>query len=271
MGKAARAMVFLYGAALIVPMVWMVIGSFRPAVGLITMPPRWDLGLTLENYRNAISFQLMKWILNSFIVASGVTALSIAFSLSGGYATAKLEPYGGRAYLTAMVLGMLVPGMVMLVGKVQVARFLGFYNTRAGMIVPAVGAGAALLFFRAFFRRMPDSYREAAIVEGASEGRALLIQIPLARSMTAVFAFTTFIGSWLSWLWQLVISNRPELYTHPIGLWILAATSEKMGPSGMIDYGRLMAASTVGVGILVLVFVAGQKYITRGVLGDGDE
>ena len=270
MGKAARAFVLLYGAALLVPMIWMVLGSFRPAHGMIVMPPRWDLGLTLENYRSALSVQLGRWILNSIILSTGVTGLSLTMALAGGYASAKLAPYGGNAYLTGVVLSMLIPGIVTLVGSVQVARFLGLYNTRAGMIIPQAGAGATLLFFRAFFRRTPDSFREAAIVEGASEARALMIQTPLARSMIAVFGFTTFIGSWLSWLWPLVVSNRSDLYTHPIGMWILAATTVRGGPGGIVDYGKQMAAAACGAAVLVVVFCLGQKYITRGVLGDGD-
>lgn len=252
--------------AVIAPFVWMVLGSFKGEGELRQVPPTWwPQSPTLDNYRDLFDKQnFPRYILNSTVVAVVVTAGNLVFCSMLGYALAKLN-FGGKRVVFGLVMGtLMVPGMVTFVPLFVLVANLGMVDSYPGLILPFLVTPFGVFLMRQFIVTLPDDLLDAGRVDGASELRIFRqIILPLCGPALATLGILTFLGSWNSFLWPLVVAQTQTHYTLPVAL-ALFSTGQNQ-----VNYGLLLAGATVVVAPILVVFLIFQRRFIEGIATTG--
>lgn len=268
----SRASIVLYvlltiGLVLMVaPFIWMVLGSFKAQGEFLRLPPTWlPEQPTLDNYQRLVEqLDMPRFFFNSIVVASVVTAGNLVFAPMLGYALAKLR-FAGKGALTGLVLAtLMLPGAAILVPLFVLMSALGLVNTYLSLVLPFLAGAFGVFLTRQFFSGLPDELLEAARMDGASEFRIFwTIAMPLAGPVLATLGILTFLGSWNSFIYPLVMAQEPEMYTLPVALATFATGQYQA------DHGMLMAGSLVLILPVLIIFVVLQRWITEGIATTG--
>lgn len=259
-------MVFIW----IIPMIWTVSLSLTPNQTLKTnsqsLLPQ---GITFSNYIDVFKTGLTgQWFVNSVVVTLIATVLTVFTCATAGYAFAKL-PFRGRMLIYALTLaGMMVPKEAMFIPLFMMFGEAGLHNTYIALILPRVAFPLGVFIMTQFFAQVPDEIQEAARVDGASSWRIFYsIMVPLARPSLIALATFTFVQTWNDYLWPLVSSTKPEMFTITTGLASLQGTFAQS-----TELGSLMARGIVGALPLLILFIFFQKYLIRGIaMSSGDK
>jgi len=246
---------------LTLPFVWMVLTSLKETkeVGLpnwIPSAPHW------ANYTDVFTIegvQFGRWYWNSFFVAACVTFLQVFTSALAAFSFSRLK-WKGRDKVFLLYLGtMMLPGLVMMIPNYQVMITLGLVDTYSGLILPAAFSAFGTFLLRQFMMSIPSSLDEAAQIDGANKWQLFWdVILPLSRPGLITLTIFTFIGSYHSFFWPLVMLKSVDKYTLPVGLL-------------QLEYGRkdhtnmLMAAITMSVVPLIIIFTLMQKQLVKGI------
>ena len=256
----------LGGAALTAfPLLWMLSASLMPTGEAGTFPPPLlPSAPTLEHYRALFARADMgRYLFNSALVATSVTAVSVFVNSLAGYAFAKLRFRGRRRLFRALLAGLVVPAQVAMLPLFLQMRALGLVNSYAGVVVPAAASIFGVFLVRQFALSIPDSLLEAARIDGASEfGVYWRVALPLLRPVLVTLALFTFMGSWNDFMWPLIVLTDDDLYTLPVALATL--TRERVQDSEF-----MMAGAVVTTLPVLVVFLALQRQYVRGILLGG--
>jgi len=251
---------------MIAPFVWMVLGSFKAQGEFLRLPPTWlPEQPTLNNFQRLIDqLDMPRFFFNSIVVALAVTVGNLVFSPMLGYALAKLK-FGGKGVLLGLVLAtLMLPGAAILVPQFVLMSALGLVNTYPALILPFLAGPFGVFLTRQFFSGLPDELLEAARMDGASEFRIFwTIAMPLAGPVLATLGILTFLSSWNSFIYPLVMAQEPEMYTLPVALATFATGQYQA------DHGMLMAGALVLVLPILIIFVVLQRWITEGIATTG--
>lgn len=248
------------------PFLWMILTSLKSASAATAYPPSlFPTHWLWHNYIaifNAAPFG--RFYLNSVIQGVFSTAGQVITSMFAGYAFARLR-FPGRNILFVVLLGaLLVPFQVVFVPLVRLLATFHWLNSYQGLIIPNVPSIFGTFLFRQFFSNMPQELDDAAKVDGAGLWKRFVMVIaPLSRSVVGAFAILAFIYNWNNFFYQFVIVNSTNFMTVPLGLTIFQAQQTTS------EFNLLMAASTLAVIPLVIVFLIFQKQIVRGVMLQG--
>jgi multiple sugar transport system permease protein len=266
---ARIALYVVLGTGLLVvigPFLWMLLSSVKPEGEIRRVPPTWwPDTFTLDNYQQLFTrLDFPLFFANSVVVAAATTLGNLVFCSMLGYALAKLR-FPGKRVLFGVVLGMLmVPGMVMFVPQFVLVSNLGLTNTYAGLFLPFLAGPFGVFLMRQFLLSIPDDLIEAARVDGAGELRIFArIVMPLARPALATLGILTFLSSWNSFLWPLVVATTEDKYTLPVALALFSVGQNR------IDFGLMLAGSVVVVAPVLVVFVLLQRHFLRGIATTG--
>ena len=252
--------------AVVTPFVWMILGSFKTQGELLRVPPTWwPQKPTLDNYRalfNEASF--LRYFANSTLVAVCVTAANVIFCSMVGYALAKLN-FRGKKLVFALVMGtLMVPGMVTFVPLFVLVANLGLVDSYPGLILPFLVTPFGVFLMRQFIIGLPDDLLDAGRIDGASELRIFRqIILPLCGPGLATLGILTFLGSWNSFLWPLVVAQTQDHYTLPVAL-ALFSTGQNV-----TNYGVLLAGASVVVVPILIVFLIFQRRFIEGIATTG--
>jgi multiple sugar transport system permease protein len=252
----------LAAAAALMPLLWMVsVSVMEPSAAGTFPPPFLPTHPTFENYRRLFFHAGMsRWLLNSFMVATGVTLISLWFNVTAGYAFAKLR-FAGRDRIFRALLGALViPSQVSMIPLFIMLKQLHLVNTFAGVMVPMLASVFGIFLVRQYARTLPDELIEAARIDGAGDLRIFVqIILPLLKPIIVTLAVFTFLATWNDFMWPLIVLTGQNHYTLPVAL---AALSRQH----FEDSGMLMAGSVVTVLPVLLLFLALQRYYIQGLL-----
>jgi multiple sugar transport system permease protein len=253
--------------AVITPFVWMVLGSVKPEGELLRVPPTWwPETFTLENYRTLFGKGIFpRSFFNSTLIAVVVTGANIAFCSMVGYALAKLN-FRGKKLVFGLVMGtLMIPGMVTLVPLFVLVANLGLVDTYPGLMLPFLVTPFGVFLMRQFIIELPDDLLDAGRIDGASELRIFRqIILPLCGPGVATLGILTFLSSWNSFLWPLVVAQTQEHYTLPVAL-ALFSKNQQVTP----NYGLLLAGATVVVVPVLIVFLIFQRRFIEGIASTG--
>ncbi|MGN9812594.1 carbohydrate ABC transporter permease [Micromonospora sp. BQ11] len=264
--------VFMTLAALVwlVPVLWMVSMALTPndalqreSVGLVPN------GFTLDNFGEVFTVgHMLRWFLNSLIVTSAATVLTVALCATAGYAFAKIRFTGKRLLFALVIAGLMVPKEAMFVPLFLMFSDTGQQNTYQALFLPRIAFPLGVFIMTQFLSRVPSEYEEAARVDGAGRWRIFWsIMLPLARPAMASLAIFTFVLTWNDYLWPLVISTEREMFTVTTGL-----ASLQSNFAAATEVGSLMARGLVGSLPLVVLFLLFQRQLIRGItLGSGEK
>jgi multiple sugar transport system permease protein len=257
---------FLGLVAVAAPFLWMVLGSFKTQGELLRVPPTWwPQNPTTQNYGDLFSkASFPRYFLNSTIVALIVTAGNLAFCSMIGYALAKLRFQGRNALFVLVLATLMIPGMVTFVPLFVLVTNAGLANSYPGLILPFLVSPFGVFLMRQFFLGLPDDLMDAGRVDGTSElGIFARIMLPLTRPALATLGILTFLGSWNNFLWPLVIAQTEDKYTLPVAL-ALYSTGQNAQ-----NFGLLMAGAVVVVVPVLVMFLAFQRHVTKGIAVTG--
>ncbi len=244
---------------LMLPFVWMVLTSLKTLgeVGLTNWLPahfQW------HNYRDVFEvIPFGRFYFNSLLVAAWVTLLQVLTSAMAAFSFARLKWPGRDKVFLLYLSTMMLPGLVMMIPNYQIMIDLHLVDTLAGLVIPASFSAFGTFLMRQFMLSIPPSLDEAAAIDGAGPWRLFWdIILPLSRPGLITLAIFTFIGNYQSFFWPLVMLRRVENYTLPIGLLFFDSSR---GQSTHL----LMAAVTMSVLPMILVFIVLQKYLVKGI------
>lgn len=258
--------VLLVGAALTAfPLLWMVSASFMPTGEASTFPPPLlPSAPTFEHYRALFERADMgRYLLNSALVATLVTLVSLLINSLAGYAFAKLRFRGREKLFQSLLAALVIPAQVAMLPLFLEMRALGLVNSYAGVIVPAAASIFGIFLIRQFATSIPESLLEAARIDGASEFAIYRrVALPLLRPVLVTLALFTFMGSWNDFMWPLIVLTDDDLYTLPVALATL--TRERVQ-----DNEFMMAGAVVTTLPVLLVFLALQRQYVRGIMLGG--
>ena len=248
------------------PFVFMALGSFKTTGELRQVPPTFlPEDPTLANYRDLFDrLDFPRYFFNSTVVALAVTAGNLVFCSMLGYALAKLEFAGKRVVFVLVLATLMVPASVTFMPLFVLISNMGLVNTHAGLILPFVVGALGVFLMRQFISGIPDELLDAARIDGAGEYTIFFkIVLPLCGPALATLAILTFLGSWNSFLWPLVVASTEDMYTLPVAVALFSIGQNEN------DVGLQMAGAAVVVLPVVVLFLAMQRYIIQGIATTG--
>lgn len=280
MTRMLSHVVLIVGAvAMLLPFVWMLSTSLKPADQLFTVPPTWiPRMLHLDTYVKAMNAgNFGRYALNSLLLGAANMVTNVLLSAFAGYAFARLR-FPGRNVLFVLVLAtLMVPYQVTIIPLFVIVRHIplfggndvlgqggiGWINSYWGLIVPGAVGAFGIFMLRQFFQTLPIELEDAARIDGADELRIFWqIMLPLAMPAVATLAIFSFQAGWNAFLWPLLITTTDDMRTVQLGLTVFVQQYST-------QWGQLMAATVVATLPVILVFAAGQRLMVRGIAFTG--
>lgn len=254
------------GIAMLTPMLWLVSTAFKgPTEDLFTFPPQLiPQQFTFDNFLNVWkNHPFGRYFFNSILVASLTVSLNLLFCSLAAYPLARMNFAGRDLIFAAVVATILIPFQIVMIPLFILIRNLGLVNTYLGMIFPSIASAFGIFLLRQAFQGVPKELEEAARIDGCNElGIWWNVMIPSVRPALVTLAIFVFIGAWSDFLWPLIITNRPEMYTLPLGVSKLTGTSDT-------DWRVIAAGSVLSIAPILAFFVALQQYIVPSEASSG--
>lgn len=251
------------------PLFYLLSGSLMSYREIISYPPQFlPAEANWGNYAAAIEFIQPRTILNTFIFVIAVLVLQLAICLPAGFALAKIKFRGAKAILVFFVLPIFVPTNLILIPTYVVTFQLGLIGTFLGMILPIAGqASVGVLLFRQFFVGLPDGLMDAARLDGAGWFQTFFrVALPLSKPIVAAYSVVTFLTAWNMYIWPLLAGPGEDTRVLTVAIAPLAQSQySNLSPS--VGF----AAAVVAMVPVLVVFVAFQKWFSKGVVGTGLE
>jgi multiple sugar transport system permease protein len=277
--SALSAIVIAVSLVMLFPFALMVITSLK-SMGDIQSPtfsfiPReWHF----DNYAKAMqSGEWLTYFYNSFIVTAVTVIVSLVLNSMAGYAFARLKFPGRNMLFFSVLIGIMVPAQVTMIPTfLMMKKFplaggndlwgiggVGFINSYTGLILPFVAGSFGIFLCRQFFMSFPSALDEAASIDGAGRFRIFYqIYLPLSKPILATLAIFKTTSAWNDYMWPLIMTNTSEMRTVQLGLTMFRGETST-------EWNLLMAATTLVVLPLVLLFLTAQRYFVQGIVTTG--
>ena len=256
-------LLFLGGVVMITPLAFMISTSLKTgadvfSLGIIPKNP------TLENYVNIwTESKFSRWLLNSLWVATFSTLSVLFFDSLVGYTLAKFTFRGQTIVFVAILSTLMIPTEMLIIPWYMMSREFGWIDTYWGIAFPGLMTGFGTFLMRQFFMGLPDELIEAARIDGWSEFAIWTrIAMPLVVPALSALAIFHFLGNWTAFIWPLIVTNDPDLYTIPVGL-------ASFNGEFQTDWEVVMTASCLATLPTLLFFLLLLKFILRGVMLEG--
>lgn len=258
--SAIATYLLLSGIAILMlfPLLWLIGTAFKsPTENIFSFPPQlFPAEPTVENFQTVWeSYPFGQYLTNSAIVAILSVSLNLLFCALAAYPLARLNFRGREIIFALIVATIIIPFQIVMIPLYIMAVNLGLRNSYLGIILPNIATAFGIFLLRQAFKGVPKELEEAARIDGCSElGIWWHIMIPAIRPALVTLAIFVFIGSWSDFLWPLIILDRPEYYTLPLGVANLAGTFS-------LDWRLVAAGSVISIAPVLLLFMFLQKYI----------
>ena len=259
--------VLFFAVISLFPLYWLVTSSFKNSSDVVKMPPDWfPKTFTLSNYVDVFNNQpAFKWAYNSLFVALVSTFALIIVSALAAYAFSKLNFKGKKIIFVIFISSLMIPKEVMIVPLFRIIQDFNMVNTLSGMIWPNVATAFGVFLLKGFFDTIPDSLREAAKIDGASEFKIFYkIMLPLVKPGIGALFILNFVQVWNDYLWQLVVGQDVHSKTLMVGI---ATLMQDLNP----NFAYKMAGATVAAIPMLIIFILFQKYFTKGITIGADK
>lgn len=247
----------------ILPFIWMIRSSLMEAKQIFVMPPVWIPNpVRFDNYRRAMEIaDFGRFFLNTIFIVFFVVTGTVLTSSAAAYAFSRIKWPGRDLVFGIIVSGMMLPYVVTLIPTFIGWNFVNAIDTYFPLIVPAwLGGGAYNIFLlRQFFRTIPGDLDQAAKIDGASHWCIFFrILLPLSKPSLVVVALFSFMGAWNDFMGPLVYLNSEEKFTLSLGLMMFKGVYTA-------QWELIMAASTIVIIPVLIVFLFGQRYFIEGI------
>ena len=245
----------------IIPFYIMIVGSFKPAVSLVSIPI--DLNpfsnLTIRNIITVLQkSEIFIWLKNSFIISLLGALITSFVSITAGYSFARIN-FRFKNFLFFLVMAtLMMPKQVLLIPNFLVANQLHLVNTMLGVIITSIAPASGVFLCRQFISSIPRDLFEAAEIDGCGELRKFyLVNIPLSLPAIGTTMILSFFSIFNDYLWQLIMISGKNLKTLPIGVTLFAQT--QLGNKAV-----QLATALIATIPLVILFLIFQKFFIKG-------
>jgi ABC-type glycerol-3-phosphate transport system permease component len=243
------------------PLYWMLVSSLTPESQLLEPARLIPSGITFDHYARLFHERdFLTPIRNSLVVAGMTTLFCVTLGSLCAYALARLSFRGKRAVLGFVLAVSMFPQITIVSPLYLLLRTLGLINTFPGLVLPYLTFAMPLTVWLlvGFFQQLPRELEEAAMVDGASRARTLLaVVLPLAAPGLATTAIITFIYCWNEFLFALSFTVGPDRQTVPVAMAMFRGQYQ-------VPWGQILAATVVATAPVVLLVLAFQRHIVRG-------
>jgi len=253
-------LLFLGGVVMITPIIFMVSTSFKSGQEVYVLSIFPDAP-TLKNYLFILEeSKFLKWMLNSLWVATFSTASVLFFDSLVGYTLAKFSFRGRQLIFIAILSTLMIPTEMLIIPWYMMSRTFGWIDTYWGIAFPGLMTGFGTFLMRQFFMSLPDELIDAARIDGWSEFSIWWrIAMPLVVPALSALAIFHFLGNWTAFIWPLIVTNDPEIYTIPVGI-------ASFNGEFQMDWEVVMTASALATLPTLAVFLLLQRFIIRGIM-----
>jgi multiple sugar transport system permease protein len=247
---------------MIAPFGYMVSTSFKPNRLALDWPPTFiPHPGTVGNYVQAwAGNDFARYFVNSALVATASTIATTLLAAMAAYAFACFRFPGRNLMFWTLMLGLMVPGVVILIPQFVLARSLHLTDSLPGLVFFYVGGGIAFNTFllRGFFEQLPRELDESMTIDGAgSIRRFVALYLPLSRPALATSAVFAFLASWDEYSWALTTISDPAKQTLPLAI-------AKYQGEHATSWGLVFAASIIALVPVVLIYLIGQRHFISG-------
>jgi multiple sugar transport system permease protein len=246
------------------PFVWTVVTSLTPDGTLSGGPTLLLKDPTLDAYAALLdAMPMARIVANSFAVAVASTVFQLVTGSMAAYAFARMEFPGRNLVFGAYLATLMVPLQVLVVPLFIEMRVLQLQDTYFALLAPSIASAFGIFLLRQAIQGVPRELDEAATIDGAGHLRIFLtIVLPLVRPALATLAVFSFMGSWNSFLWPLVVIRSPELMTLPLGL-------SSLQGQFTTQWNVVMAGSVVSIVPIAIVYLLAQRHVIAGMAHSG--
>jgi multiple sugar transport system permease protein len=261
----SQILLSLVALLFLVPIIWMVLSALKPSAEVFTVPPTlFGSEILFSNFVEAWNYlPFGRFILNTIWVAGVGTLITLVASTTAGYAFARLNFKFQGGLFVLYLSTLIVPQEVIVIPMFLVMQQLGWVNSYKALILPWAFTAFGTFLLRQFFMTIPKELEEAARIDGCGHLRILRsVIIPVSAPAIAVLAVFTFITYWNSFLWPLIIVNDTIKMTVPLGLQLFLGQQAQR-------WELLMAAATISMVPTVILVLALQKYLVKGIALSG--
>ncbi len=259
------AILVLGAVSMIAPFWWMIVTSLKAPGEVFAyqkawwrdwIPATWLWG----NYSRAWQeVQFWRFYLNSIFVVIFTTAGQVATSALAAYAFARLKFPGRDKIFFGYLATMMIPGAVTMIPVFILLRHLGWIDTCKALILPGIFTAYGTFMLRQFFLTLPKDLEDAAKIDGCGYfGIFWRILLPLSKPALATLTTFTFMGSWMNFMWPLIVINSQEKFTLPVGLSYFQSLHNT-------DWTLLMAGSLMMILPILVIFIFNQRYFVEGI------
>lgn len=250
-------LLLLFFAIFMFPFVWMILSSFKTQVDIMQMPPTLIFKPTFRNYVEVFEGQQFgTYMWNSFYIAAGSTLLGLLLGLPAAYSIARSKQHGlGFAILVARI----VPGITFLIPWFILFTKLRIVDTPLALILAHMLVTMPFIVWVmiAFFEAIPTDLIEAARVDGCTEQAAFAkVVLPISGPGIITSSILAFLFSWNNFMFSIILTGA-RTKTLPVAIFNFLSYTE-------INWGGLMAASVIITLPVLILALATQKYIVRG-------
>lgn len=260
-----QALYLMVGLVIAFPIIYAFFISFMEpsqvlAGGVNLIPKKW----TLENYKTALnSAPIMRFMWNSLILATVSSIVRVIVFAMAAFAFAFLEFPCKNLIFMLMLATIMIPADVVLVANYRTVSSMGWVNTYFGMMVVFFVSAMNIFQLRQSFKTFATSLKEAAHIDGCSNFNFFIrILLPTNFSTILTVFITAFIGTWNTYLWPLLVTNKTEMRTVQVGITMLNFSEGTV-------YGPIMAASMIVLLPSLVLFLTFQKKIVTGMMAGG--
>ena len=217
-----------------------------------------NINLSFCAYKNVFnSIPVIKYFLNSLIVAFLTTLGQVIVSALAGYGFARLKFKGSDVLFFIIVLTMMIPPQVNIVPLFYLMSKLGWINTYQALIVPGIFGGFGVFLMRQYFLNFSKELEEASRLDGCNAFQTFYkIALPCAIPAVATLSIFTFVTTWNSFMWPLIVTNTESMRTLAVGLTIFKSAFREI-----TLWGELMACACICSVPVIVVFLIGKKYL----------
>lgn len=263
-GKVIRwTLLFLGGIVMIMPIVFMISTSLKwpheiYELSIIPKEP------TLENYIYVLEDgRFYQWFWNSLIIATATTVSAVIFDSMVGYTLCKFKFRGRMFVFIAILSTLMIPTEMLIIPWYIMARDFGWLNSHWGIMFPGMMTAFGTFLMKQFFESVPDDFLEAARIDGLNEFQIWWsVAMPLVTPALSALAIFVFLGNWTAFIWPLIVTNSPHLYTLPVGLTTFSVEQS-------VQWELIMTGAALATIPTLIVFLLFQRYIIRGVVMAG--
>ncbi|MFT9600549.1 carbohydrate ABC transporter permease [Mesobacillus sp.] len=268
-GPKKKGLVFRYLFAIVLllimiyPYIYMVLNSFADwsQVDKKFFPTEYSLKSwewLLGGGESVIPRPWINAFFNSFIVSAGSTLLMMASAIMVSYALAKIQFKGRDTINNVILFQMFFPAIILLIPTFLIIQKVGMYDSYWGMILPKAMSLWAVFMYTNFFKAIPDTFIEAAKLDGASEMQIMFkIVLPMSKSITTVIFLFLFMERWTELLWDMLVAKSDNMLTLNVLL------SQMFGPYGGYP-GPMYAASVLLTLPIIIIFLFFAKKFQEG-------